>query len=110
MENGAGNESIILWSLAENKSICSIQVDPQVAVVKLSFPHILMCGHLDGFITTFYFRATSPPETPLDTSNNTSSLNQSPVSILQYKRMSFRAHTSAVISLEVNKVTHISIR
>ena len=107
LDNGTGTESVMLWSLAENKIICSIQVDLQVAVIKLSWPDILMCGHLDGCITTFYFQYTCIPETPLDSSSSTSSSDHSPVSRLQYKRRSFRAHTSAVISLELNKVTYI---
>ena len=103
LESGAANESVIIWSLAENRSICNITVPQQVAVIKLFYPDILICGHLDGFITTVYLKPIKDSNTP--TRSSATSANESTTSKMLYKRNSFRGHTSAVISLEFNKAS-----
>ena len=68
-------ENVIIWSLSDNKILCKVSVPPQVAVIKLGFPDILVCGHLDGFVTTIHFKyvATSYPDASSNTSIPTSS-------------------------------------
>ena len=75
---------------------------PQVAVIKLGFPDILICGHLDGFVTTVYFEYVNKGNA--DCQSITSQIHN--FDTLNCRRKSFRGHTSAVISLEVNKVNH----
>ena len=58
LENGTARENVIIWSLAENRSLCCIPVPQQVAVVKLCYPDIVICGHLDGFTTKIYLKVT----------------------------------------------------
>ena len=113
LENGPANESIIIWSLAENKAVCNVSVPPQVAVIKLSYPDILACGHLDGLITTIRFTPTNTTKSILNQSPNTyrhtnrmyeSYAHESSISQLKYMKREFRGHASAVISLEINQV------
>ena len=103
-------ENVIIWSLSDNKILCKVSVPPQVAVIKLGFPDILVCGHLDGFVTTIHFKyvATSYPDASSNTSIPTSSQIQN-FDALNCRRNSFRGHTSAVITLEFNKVSEIDI-
>ena len=103
LENGTLMENVIIQSLSNNKTLCKISVPPQVAVIKLGTPDILVCGHLDGFITTVHFKYTSSLDCPSSSHTPTSSQIQA-FDYLNYTRKSFRGHTSAVISLEVNKV------
>ena len=92
-------ENVIIWSLSDNKILYKVSVPPQVAVIKLGFPDILVCGHLDGFVTTIHFKyiAAYDPD------------SASRFDALDCRRTSFRGHTSAVITLEFNKVSEINI-
>ena len=97
---------MIIWSLAENRSLCYIPVPQQVAVIKLSYPDIVICGHLDGFTTKIYLKVTTKV-TEKNESATSSSYNpqhEPSVSKLEFIKEIFRAHTSAVISLDVDKV------
>ena len=107
-------ENVIIWSLSDNKILCKVSVPPQVAVIKLGFPDILVCGHLDGFVTTIHFKhfkcvVISDPDSSSSTSIPTSSQIQN-FDALDCRRTSFRGHTSAVITLEFNKVSEINIQ
>ena len=98
-------ENVIIRSLSKDKVLCKISVPPQVAVIKLGTPDILICGHLDGFITTVHFKYSEMFSSDCSSSSCTpTSSQQKAFDYLNYTRKSFRGHTSAVISLEVNKV------
>ena len=106
LENGTARENVIIYSLAENRPLCCIPVPQQVAVIKLSYPDIVICGHLDGFTTKIYLKITKnvTEKTPLATSSSYNPKHEPSVSRLEYIKEIFRAHTSAVISLDVDKV------
>jgi len=72
---------------------------------KLSYPDIVICGHLDGFTTKIYLKITKnvTEKTPLATSLSYNPKHEPSVSRLEYIKEIFRAHTSAVISLDVDK-------
>ena len=97
---------MIIWSLAENRSLCCIPVPQQVAVIKLCYPDIVICGHLDGFTTKIYLKITKneTEKTQSATSSSYIPKHEPSVSKLEYIKEIFRAHTSAVISLDVDKV------
>ena len=106
LENGTARENVIIWSLAENRSLCCIPVPQQVAVIKLCYPDIVICGHLDGFTTKIYLKVTKIVTEKSDkaTCSSYNPPQEPTVSRLEFIKEIFRAHTSAVISLDVDKV------
>ena len=112
LENGAARENVIIWSLAENRSLCCIPVPQQVAVIKLSYPDIVICGHLDGFTTKIYLNVTIKytKKSESATSSSYNPQHEPSVSRLDFIKEIFRAHTSAVISLDVDKVREYNYR
>ena len=104
LEIGTGNENVILWSLAESKALCKVSVPPQVAAIKISYPDVIVCGHLDGIITIIRFKPRNIPARVSNKSYNAPTTQESSPSQLQYLKITLRGHTSAVISLEINQV------
>ena len=101
LEDGLATENVIIWCLAENNVTCKISVASQIAVIKLCYPNILVCGHLDGIITISYLNPTNISST---SSLSESRVQRSPTFPPQYVKTNFRGHASAVISLEINQV------
>ena len=107
LEDGLATENVIIWCLAENNVKCKISVASQIAVIKLCYPNILVCGHLDGIITISYLNPTN-----ISSTSSQSEINDIRIQALQrpatfqpqYVKTNFRGHASAVISLEINQV------
>ena len=53
-------DSVVIWSLEDNRVTVSFHVSGSVSCIKLHYPHIVVCGHFDGTLSCHHISGPSP--------------------------------------------------
>jgi len=62
-DSGADTEnsdSVVIWSLTDNRVTVSFHVSSSVSCIKLQYPQLVVCGHFDGTLSCHSITGTSP--------------------------------------------------
>jgi len=54
------SDSVVVWSLADNRVTVSFHVSGSVSCIKLQYPNIVVCGHFDGTLSCHNISGPSP--------------------------------------------------
>jgi len=54
------SDSVVIWSLEDNRVTVSFHVSGSVSCIKLHHPHIVVCGHFDGTLSCHQISGPSP--------------------------------------------------
>jgi len=85
-------ESVVIWSVEHSRVSVSFPVSSSVSCIKLHFPHLVVCGHFDGSLSS---HCVGPHSTPW---GEEVSPPQPPGSLLQ----KYKLHTAPVLSLDLS--------
>ena len=54
------SESVVIWSLEDNRVLVSFHVSGSVSCIKLKYPDLVVCGHFDGTLSCHSISGPSP--------------------------------------------------
>ena len=92
-------ESVVVWSVEHSRVFLTFPVSSTVSCIKLHFPHLVVCGHFDGSISSF---CVGPHSFPW---GGELLSPQPPGSLLQ----KYYLHTSPVLSVDLSLVEDLLV-
>jgi len=87
-------ESVVIWTVQDNRVAVSFPVSGSVSCIKLEYPSLVVCGHFDGTLSAHQVSGVGTGSSKL--THAEPSYPNTPGKLLQ----KFRLHTAPVLSLD----------